>query len=325
MPSGSCACVISSSIGQAGYRWYRKVPRLGEEGARRLTSWLREHELQLGVLALMSTMPMRALPVAAKMPRETAGIVPIERLQVPCTLSGADGCNRAQAGRCKIGARNDHEAVQAWLELRRPVGGSGNGNTWRAYRKEAERFLLWSLFERRKPLSSLDAADCVEFRRFLAAPGVSWVGPKTAPRWSTRWRPFEGPLAPRSRRMAEVVVDSLCAWLVDVRYLDSNPWAQVPKASRRIDLGELRSLSDNEWQLVDEWLQARSPTPANERIAFIMRLALFTGVREAELSAARAGWLMQDREAGGEPAWTLRVVGKGNVVRQVPLTRTLGH
>jgi site-specific recombinase XerC len=307
-------------VGHAGYRWYRKVPRLGEEGARRLTRWLREHEPQLGVVALTSTMPVRALPAAARTPRQTAGIVPIERLQVPRTLSGADGLNRAPAARCKIGARNDYEAVQAWLELRRPVGETGNANTWRAYRKEAERFLLWSLFERRKPVSSLDAADCVEYRRFLAAPGVLWVGPKSAPRWSPRWRPFEGPLAPRSCRMAEVVVDSLCTWLVDVRYLDSNPWAQVPKANRRIDLGDVRSLSDDEWRLVDRWLQALASTPANVRLAFVMRLALLTGLREAELSAARANWLMQDTEAGGEPAWTLRVVGKGGKVRQVPLT-----
>jgi integrase len=128
--------------------------------------------------------------------------------------------------------------------------------------------------------------------------------------------------------MAELVVDSMCTWLVDVRYLDSNPWAATAKASRRVDLGELRSLSDHEWQLVDKWLQRLGPSPANERLAFMMRIALLTGLREAELSACRTGWLTPDSEVGGELGWTLRVVGKGGKVREVPLTqqavRTIG-
>ena len=46
--------------------------------------------------------------------------------------------------------------MQAWLRLR--LAGS---HTWRAYRKEAERFLLWAVMERRRALSSLDGDDCV--------------------------------------------------------------------------------------------------------------------------------------------------------------------
>lgn len=103
----------------------------------------------------------------------------------------------------KARARNDYQAVVEWLELRRPTEGSGNAHTFRAYRKEAERFLLWAIFERGKALSDLDHVDCLEYRRFLGAIGPLWIGASSVPRWSEHWRPFEGQLGPRSRKAAE--------------------------------------------------------------------------------------------------------------------------
>lgn len=310
-------------INRHGYRWYRRVPRIGEEGAQRLSRWLGEHEASLGVLRLHAVVPIARLQRHQLTPPPSFGVVPIERLRLPEALSGREGSNRAPATRCKIAARNDHEAVQAWIDLRRPVADTGNAHTWRAYRKEAERFLLWALFERRKPLSSLDGADCMEYRRFLAQPGRMWIGPKSAQRWSEQWRPFEGPLAARSRRAAEVIVMSMCAWLVRVRYLDSNPWDVVPRSSRALPLGELRSLSDRQWERVEDWLATQPPTPATQRLQLMFHLALATGMREAEMAAARAEWLRLDLDEEGLPAWNLRVTGKGGRQRDVPLTRRL--
>lgn len=310
-------------INRHGYRWYRRVPRIGEEGAQRLARWLGEHEASLGVLRQHAVVPIARLQRAELTPPPAFGVVPIERLSLPEALSGREGSNRAPVTRCKIAARNDHEAVQAWIDLRRPVGDTGNANTWRAYRKEAERFLLWALLERRKPLSSIDGADCMEYRRFLAQPGPMWIGPKSAQRWSEHWRPFEGPLAPRSRRAAEVIVMSMCAWLTRVRYLDSNPWDMLPRSSRALPPGELRSLSDRQWERVEAWLDTQPPTPATLRLQLMFHLALATGMREAEMAAARAGWLRLDLDEEGMPAWNLRVTGKGGRQRDVPLTRRL--
>lgn len=310
-------------INRHGYRWYRRVPRIGEEGAQRLARWLGEHEASLGALRLHAVLPMARLQRHQLTPPPAFGVVPIERLRLPEALSGRDGSNRAPATRCRISARNDHEAVQAWIELRRPVADTGNAHTWRAYRKEAERFLLWALFEQRKPLSSLDGADCMAYRRFLAQPGPLWIGPKSAQRWSDQWRPFEGPLAPRSRRAAEVIVMSMCAWLVRVRYLDGNPWDTVPRSSRALPLGELRSLSDRQWERVEAWLDAQPPNAATLRLRLMFHLGLATGLREAEMAAARAEWLRIDLDEEGLPAWNLRVTGKGGRQRDVPLTRRL--
>ena len=303
-----------------GYRWYRKVPRIGETKARRLTHWLCVQEATLGPVSISALAPVSKMGALLKEPPAAVGVVPIERLRMPIGLSGEGGQNRASTERCKARARNDYQAVMEWLELHRPTEGTGNAHTFRAYRKEAERFLLWAVFERRKALSDLDHVDCLEYRRFLGDIGPDWIGAKWVPRWSERWRPFEGQLGARSRQSAEGVVTTMCAWLAEVRYLDSNPWTQVPRANRPVPLQELRSLSDKQWKIFDDWLQERSDTSANERLRMMFSLALATGMREAELAGARAGWLRQDVNEEGELAWNLVVLGKGAKEREVPLT-----
>lgn len=303
-----------------GYRWYRAVPGVGEGKAHRLVLWLGQHEASLGAVAPTALAPLSQVAPYLKQPPAAIGVVPIERLRVPGALSGEGGSNRAAPERCKARARNDYQAVVEWLELRRPSGQTGNAHTYRAYRKEAERFLLWAIFERGKALSDLDHVDCLEYRRFLGDVAPHWIGMKSVPRWSEHWRPFEGQLGPRSKKAAEAVVTTMCAWLTEVRYLDFNPWVQVPKANRPLPLQELRSLSDKQWRLLDAWLQALPNTPANARLRMMFALALATGMREAELANARAGWLRQDSDEEGEVAWNLIVVGKGHKEREVPLT-----
>ncbi|MBV8471613.1 MAG: tyrosine-type recombinase/integrase [Burkholderiaceae bacterium] len=312
-------------IRQHGYRWYRKVPRIGEEGAKRLMAWLQQHEASLGAVAATSLAPRRQLHATLTQPAPIMGVVPLERLVLPVTRSGAEGKNRAPARDCAIEAANDYQAIRAWLNLYAPavdvVTGEarGSAHTWRAYRKEAERLLLWALFERHKALSDLDALDLAEYRRFLFAPGPAFVGSRSVPRWSEHWRPFEGPLAPRSRLVAESICQALFAWLVQVGYLKHNPWVQLRGGRKAQPLQELRSLSDHQWALVADWLEALPARAANRRLQFMFRLAFVTGMREAELAAARVGWLHQDVDAGGELVWNLHVIGKGQKEREVPL------
>ena len=303
-----------------GYRWYSKVVRVGEGKAGRLTQWLREHEDTLGPVAVSALAPVTKMGAWLKEPPPAVAVVPIERLRLPAHLSGQGGSNRGASERCKARARDDYQAVVEWLELRRPSGESGNAHTFRAYRKEAERFLLWAVFERRKAMSDLDHVDCMEYRRFLGDITPAWIGFKSVPRWSEHWRPFEGPLGVRSKKMAEAVVTTMCAWLTDVKYLDSNPWTQVPKVNRPAPLQELRSLSDKQWKIVDAWLHEQPETPANERLRMMFAIALATGMREAELANAKAGWLRQDVDEEGQLAWNLVVLGKGSKEREVPLT-----
>jgi site-specific recombinase XerD len=300
-----------------GFHWHRGIPKVGPEGAARMVRWLREHEATLGALPSPALAPLSQIDTAALTPPPRIGIVPLERFRPPSERDGSRGTNRAPAERCKVAAANDFEAIQAWLRLR--VQGT---HTWRAYRKEAERFLLWSVMERRRALSSLDGDDCVAYRDFIAAPGPEWVGPRNAQRWSEAWRPFEGALSVRSQATAMTIVRSLCEWLVRRHYLDSNPWDDVPARPDAPSMPQLRALSQKQWSLVQEWIDgelASGSSPALHRLKFILDFAYMTGMRLAELAAARLGWLRHEQLDDGEWAWSIMVLGKRNKWREVPL------
>jgi len=300
-----------------GFNWHRGIPRIGPESAARLVSWIREHEGSLGALPSPSLRPLSQLDTAALTPGPCLGIVPLERFALPDDRSGSQGANRAQRERCKLAANNDLEAVLAWLALR-----AEGTHTWRAYRKEAERFLLWAVMARRKALSSLDGADCVAYRDFLAAPGPEWTGPRGAQRWSAAWRPFEGPLAVRSQAVSIAILRSMCEWLVRRRYLDSNPWADAPARVDAPSMPQLRALSPGQWALVQGWLAAefaQAPSPALHRLRFLLNFTSMTGLRLAELTAAKLGWLRMEQLDEGEWVWSMMVLGKRGKWREVPL------
>jgi site-specific recombinase XerD len=300
-----------------GFHWHRGIPKVGVEGAARIVRWLREHEATLGSLPSPALVPLSQMDRAALTPLPRIGIVPLERFRPPSERDGSNGANRAPVERCKVAAANDYEAIQVWLRLR--VQGT---HTWRAYRKEAERFLLWAVMERRKALSSLDGDDCVAYRDFLAAPGPEWLGPRYVQRWSEAWRPFEGPLSVRSQAVAMTIVRSLCEWLVRRHYLDSNPWDDVPARPDAPSMPQLRALSQKQWQLVQAWIEGElvsAPSPSRHRLKFILDFAYMTGMRLAELAAAKLGWLRHEQLDDGEWAWSIMVLGKRKKWREVPL------
>ena len=84
-----------------------------------------------------------------------------------------------------LGAKNDLEAVSAWLSRY-----NEKPSTQRSYRKETERFLLWCAQELKKPLSSVNAPDCQKYREFLQAVPATWINDRPCKRTDPRWRAF---------------------------------------------------------------------------------------------------------------------------------------
>lgn len=241
-------------------------------------------------------------------------ISPIELLTVPNALSGRQGRNRQHRERCALAADDDLAAIQVWL-ARRPVGSP----TWRSYRNEAERFLLWAIVERRKAFSDLTTEDCLAYQAFLAdpQPAARWINPHPARRWSPHWRPFAGALSGASAAHAQSVLRSLCEWLVRQRYLDTNPWDGVAALGPpRERLGAGRMFPRALWDLIEAALDVLDDTPANARLRFSVRFLYATGLRRAELTSLRLGQFAFDEAVG---AWILTTTGKGRTVREVPL------
>jgi hypothetical protein len=160
--------------------------------------------------------------------------VPLERFTPPVTLDGRAGAYRCPRAQCRLAADNDRDAVLAWLASKGDGQSGSLTCTQRAYRKEAERFLLWAVLARRCALSSVTIEDAVAYRAFLLAPPPDWCSTHAQPRWSARWRPLAGPLSPASCAYALAVLGNLYAFLVDQGYLSGNPWRAVraPRAVR---------------------------------------------------------------------------------------------
>lgn len=222
-------------INARGYRWWTQVPRLGEKTAAQLVAWLRTDPIaqalgvRLRVQALTKTRRIAPALLQDDRPHEF-GIVPLEFLSVPDSLAGES--RSGDAGPSMPGMKGDKAAILAWLDLK-----AARAHTWRSYRKEAERFYLWTLLERSRTLGTLTREDVIAYRSFLATvgrheggpwpfsiPAAAWIGVRGTDRWSSDWRPFDGPLSSGSQRLAITIVAGMFRWLAAHGHLDANPW-----------------------------------------------------------------------------------------------------
>jgi site-specific recombinase XerD len=286
-------------------RWWAAIPGLGQAGARSIESFFAQH----------SDLTERARALIVR--EAPQYVVPWERLQLPGEFDGSKGYFRAPRGSCILSADNDYEAVKAWLSLHEA------GATQRAYRKEAERLILWVIVERSRPLSSLTTEDAIAYRAFLRhpAPRSRWVGPSQS-RLSPDWRPFAGALSARSVAYALSVLGALFRWLIEQRYVLANPFAgiKVRGAARWAPLDTSRAFSDGEWALIRavaeglEWSYGWS-TAAAQRLRFLLDFGYATGLRASELVGVTLGQVRSDMH---DDHW-LHLVGKGSKAGKVAL------
>ena len=346
-------------INGVGRRWHAGIKAMGEGKALCIVEWLQNlantHqdsiELQLGRHVAMPRSKLYAHELQAVVAPAT-DIRPLEKFLVPAELDGSRGLYRRPQEQCLLKATNDYQAILAWLrskhgltpeqkahlKARRRQRDTGveQGMDWlqalshtqRAYRKEAERFLLWAITHKGKALSSMSNEDCIEYRDFLAdpQPRSRWCGDRGRERWSPLWRPFEGPLSASAQRHAVTILKNLYGFLVDQNYLMGNPWSAVSvlrTSGPKVNAG--RSFSLAQWQFIEGQLKVLPATSANQRLTFGLHLLYATGLRLSEVVAATVDdlqWVEYPADSSDdEPmqGWLLRVIGKGQKEREVPL------
>lgn len=321
---------LKTCIESRGPSWWRPIPRIGQGKAHVILAWLRKHEGTLGELHMAPDEPRSSnlVLLGASPSRE---LVPLEQVQaLTPTLDGSRGNNRNDTF-CLISAKNDLEAVRAYLYRYR-----GREKTHRAYRKELERFLLWCVLERKVALSSVLTEECEAYKDFLAHIPPSWTGPKVR-RDSVQWRPFVDTLEPESQRYAIQVLRTFFEWLVAVRYLGGNPWITVADpavAQRELPLRLEKALPQQLWALLAEegglldrvsqgevFCGNRHPRYATQlsqyRLARAAILLLgYSGLRREEAANATRNYL---KPVPGKAMWELAVLGKRNKWRTVYL------
>jgi site-specific recombinase XerD len=243
-------------------------------------------------------------------------MVEFGHVQVPMELCGRDGTLRGHGVR-SIEAEDDIEAMEAWLVRCR------NRHTQRAYRRETERLILWATAQRGKPLSSLVTEDYAAYAEFLEnpQPAERWCAPQRPRprRGAMAWRPFAGPMKPKSLAYAMGVVKLLTTYLHASGYLAINPMATY-----RIKHPEARAVTDRylERDLVLAGFDAVERLPRDneeqvhnyERARFLLRLLYGCGPRPHEVVQAT---MMDLRERDGR--WWWYITGKGAKERKVVL------
>ena len=215
-----------------------------------------------------------------------------------------------------IQADSDIEAAAIWLEAT-----TQNPKSRRVMRKEVERFILWGLHTRGKPLSQINVRDVQDYAAFLGDPQPRevWVSDIKYPRQHAQWRPFAGPLSLSSQRLALVQIGSLYRWMVKGGWLQGNPVDLVRKPEAPHDVTIKRLLPAEGIALAFEAIGLTQSPRKRARDHFMLSLFYLTGLRTFEATSATMGSLR--RSASG--ALWLNVVGKRNKVRDVPISEVL--
>jgi site-specific recombinase XerD len=281
-----------------------------------------------------------------------SGIVPFETLVLPRDLDGSTGHFRAPQHYCMLEAQNDYQAVLAFIRSRRGLTHAeavaitqassgkpidpfawrkGLSNTQRAYLIELERFTLWAVREKKKPVSSITFEDCLAYRDFIANPTPTdlWCGIRSRRRIGPAWRPFAGPLGSTAQTRALAVLSAFYRFLSDKRYLTGNPMSGVAKPrppSKRKALERVLTIAH--WDTINHVLRQLPPTSANIRLRFAVRWLYTTGLRRHELLKATLGdlkflTLPASTKSDAISGWELNVVGKGGVERDVAVPPSL--
>lgn len=245
-------------------------------------------------------------------------------------LNGANGTNRETQRRCQINANNDYEAIQCWLNEYR-----AKESTFRTYQKEAERFLLWCVYQLQKPLSSIERGDIDNYMTFLSdpQPRETWCAKshgRNGKRGHANWRPFIGPLSQSAKMTAMSVLDSLFSYLVEACYLSFNPLSLIRRRTSRMHQLhhqvmqlEERILTLDEWHTMLDVLEKFPEATTHEknekmRLIFIINILYFLGLRINEVATHewRAFRQVDDQ-------WWFYVLGKGDKVGRIPVNDAL--
>jgi site-specific recombinase XerD len=243
-----------------------------------------------------------------------------EHLQVPAHLSGETGENRNYSTGM-TSAHSDIEAINMWLNRVKD-----SPQTFRSYRKEIERLLLWCLVSLNKPFASLNFNDMASYQNFITDPQPcqQWCGGAKHPRTSEHWRPFTGALTLSSQKQAFTILGGAFNFLVSAGYLANNPMALLNKKqySRVVQSNKAkveRFLEQDLWSHVWQYIhqlphKSIKQQRQYERIIFLFSLLYLQAPRVSEVASHKMSSF-----ALFKGKWWWHVTGKGNKQARIPV------
>ncbi|EHP41669.1 integrase/recombinase [Cupriavidus basilensis OR16] len=292
-----------------GNAWWRSVPRIGALAGAAINRWLADHRDvvrdERGEPLLRDHVFARGRLAEATLGPQLRQLVPFElmRVEESGTVAGTTPI-------CDVKGAFDSDltAVRAWL-----AANHAQQSTWLAYRKEAERLLLWTAMERGKALAMLDQQDRQDYFAFLRhpAPARLWVGPR-APRESAAWRPFTGPLSESSVLHASRILGALFEWLQNQGHVAEHVWQPESQAKRMasrvaVPVAAGTTLEPESLAGFLDWLAAQGRDP--EGIRYRAAEAAVRLLQEQPIGFASLATLTRDKLGTHEEVGTREEVG----------------
>lgn len=225
----------------------------------------------------------------------------------------------------------------------------GSKDTFASYRREIERLLHWSWFERKLGIGALRRLDIEAFIEFCQQPPLSWIGLKTVPRFvdqggerkiNKEWRPFvvksakgqdadrrDFRLSAKALQAIFSVLSSFFNYLVQEEYSDVNPVALIRQKSKYLrkyqQKAKIRRLTELQWAYVIETAEklAADDAEQHERTLFIVQALYGMYLRISELTeSSRWNPQMGDFHMDMDGNWWFTTVGKGNKERDISVS-----
>lgn len=226
----------------------------------------------------------------------------------------------------------------------------GSQATFNAYRREIERFLLWSWYVHHDSIQCIKRHDAENYIVFCQSPPSSWIGKKQVARFTKKhteprvpnpqWRPYiqldttqpsgSYNLSQKSMQALFAILGSFYHYMIQEDYIAYNPFVQIRQKSKFLRKKQyhtpVKRLSDLQWMYVldaTEKLAASHPEQ-HERTLFIIHALYSMYLRISELAASER-WTptMSDFARDREGNWWFTTVGKGNKERIIPVSNAM--
>ncbi len=242
---------------------------------------------------------------------------------------------------------------QMFLEY---IGRNKSEHTYTRFRNETERFLLWSMYVKNKPIDTFKKSDILEYADFCWKPPASWIATRNHDRFvwdngfftsNRSWKPFKLQ-APKSQKDKEILkkkykpsqqtltstftgVISFFNYLMGEELVLGNP-AQIAKKDCKhfiteSQIKEPKRLTEDQWEFVLKTaVLMADENPIFERNLFIIASLKVLFLRISELSE-RKEWSpeMSHFWEDATKNWWLRVYGKGRKIRDVTVPADFLH
>jgi integrase len=301
---------VAQAVARGG-RWYAGMPGIGKGKAQRIATHL--HTL----------IPAAAVPLkrAFALPSPALVSQPDSMMKPAAAASSSDLDPNTEAGTPQLFANtavpgsmltatNDLEAVQSWIQTH-----AGSAATVKSFWREARVFMLWLQRERHNmAFRDVRVEDCLAFRAFIEHIPQAWISRERAKPGQLGWAPFRGQLSQVSQHHLLNIVGAVFSYLKLANHIPNNPWPLIKTrtAMKKTALNSVdtRALSENAQNEIERFIEAQPPSPARERMIFLVRFLAGVGLRSSEILAAQLGDL---RFASGN--YVIQVVGKGNKPR----------